>query len=660
MVRGRLERPVGALGTVLGGRGRTDEPPEVAGAVEADEDLAQEAGEAHRLAPQLEHVDRCVHHGACRVDGRERRIHDPVGRREQALAGHDIGIARAAGQRRQADVGARARAAGDGARPGRHELDDAARLATGLGESRRREPVVRGHAAQDARDQGLRRVALEQEHDPRAAAEDRLDAAEGPGDGGRLPAPRRAHRGPEQWLEGQRRRGLAPEDPRRGVVGPGQALGHGTERRGPDHQPDPRPLAGVGEVGRLELQGPQGRRGPLLEHRRRRTLDEAPEVVPEAGRDGAPGAALEALDEPADQPHAVLEREPRVTLPPVRAARQTNVARGDLERGDASGRCREAARRSEGVEDRQAQRRGDRRRPEVALDSLEDRRQRRELARRVQVEQLIGERLAAFEDRKPVSQHVAGIARIAVQRELEVVGVERRLALLAATQLVAAHGTAIVLAHRLRTDRLAVRSLGLGGPRDLVEDDGALAGGAATREPVGDRRLEAGFASGGRRQRLDRRVEMAEVWRPEDDLGQQAVERRALEAHALALAVDGGPGDPAAPPEQVEHDVAWGRCRLDPRGDEGGRRRRREPLECRQAEARFRPQKQRSASHQSIVADWPSAPRASVSWPRDLLKLTGRVANRPDAWRGLGAGTLSRSTQHANDRRDSGRESRPS
>ena len=43
------------------------------GAVEADEDLAQEPREAHRLAPELEDVDRGVDHGPRGVLGRERR-----------------------------------------------------------------------------------------------------------------------------------------------------------------------------------------------------------------------------------------------------------------------------------------------------------------------------------------------------------------------------------------------------------------------------------------------------------------------------------------------------------------------------------------------------------------------------------------------------------
>ncbi len=60
-----------------------------------------------------------------------------------------------------------------------------------------------------------------------------------------------------------------------------------------------------------------------------------------------------------------------------------------------------------------------------------------------------------------------------------------------------------------------------------------IAGRAAARVAVGDGRLEAGLPARGRRERLDRGVEMAQVRRPQDDLGEEPVERGALEADAL-------------------------------------------------------------------------------------------------------------------------------
>ena len=75
---------------------------------------------------------------------------------------------------------------------------------------------------------------------------------------------------------------------------------------------------------------------------------------------------------------------------------------------------------------------------------------------------------------------------------------------------------------------------------------------------------------------------MAEVGRAQDELGEEAGQRRGFEADRAALAVDGCPGDPAAPAGEVEDDVARLGVRLDPGGDERRRRRRREPIEERQ------------------------------------------------------------------------------
>ena len=50
---------------------------------------------------------------------------------------------------------------------------------------------------------------------------------------------------------------------------------------------------------------------------------------------------------------------------------------------------------------------------------------------------------------------------------------------------------------------------------------------------------------------------MAEVRRAQDELGQEPGQRRGLEAHRPPLAVDGGPGDPATTPREVE-DVSPG------------------------------------------------------------------------------------------------------
>ena len=325
----------------------------------------------------------------------------------------------------------------------------------------------------------------------------------------------------------------------------------------------------------LELERAQRRRRPLLDHRRRRALDEAAQVVAEPGRHRAPGAALEPLDEPADQAHAVLERDPRVALAPVGAA----AAGGRGRRRSAAGRRAPATSRAGSPGPSawrigQPQRGRDRGGAEVALDPLEDRGERRRAG--AACGGRAARRPGTRRPRGPGSGR-SGASRASPasrsRREPQVVGVERGLPLLAAAQLVAADRAAVVLARRLRAERLAVSaSVASVGPGDLVEDDRALAGRAAARVAVGDRRLEARLAAGGRGERLDRGVEVAQVRRPEDDLGQEPVERRALEADPLALAVDRGARDPAAAPEQVEDDVARRGRGLDPGGDQRGRR----------------------------------------------------------------------------------------
>ena len=60
------------------------------------------------------------------------------------------------------------------------------------------------------------------------------------------------------------------------------------------------------------------------------------------------------------------------------------------------------------MEQRKPERGLDRGRPEIALDPLEDRLETDELARRVQVEQSVDERLGTFDDREPVPEPAAG------------------------------------------------------------------------------------------------------------------------------------------------------------------------------------------------------------------------------------------------------------
>ena len=163
---------------------------------------------------------------------------------------------------------------------------------------------------------------------------------------------------------------------------------------------------------------------------------------------------------------------------------------------------------------------------QVALDALQDRGDRDQLAGGVQVQQLVREGLAALEDREPVTQLVADLDALRVERTGKVGGVHGGLAVLAAAQLVAADGAAVVLADRARAYRATVVVGGLDRPGHLVEDDLPVAGRAAARVAVRDRRLEAGLAAGGGGEGLDSGIEVAEIRRPQHDLGEQPVQRR--------------------------------------------------------------------------------------------------------------------------------------
>ena len=259
----------------------------------------------------------------------------------------------------------------------------------------------------------------------------------------------------------------------------------------------------------------------------------------------------------------------------------------------------------QGVEQREPQRRLDRRGAEVALDAFEDRLQADQLARRVQVEQAVDERLGALDDREPIPEPAAGDVGALGGRlgPLEIVLVERRGALLAAAALAAADRAAVVLSGRRRgrSSRRPRSASACTGPDELVGDEHPLARRAAGREQVADRVLQARLAAGRRAHRLERRVEVAEVRRAQDELGEEPGQRARLDADRAALAVDRGVGDPAAAAVQVEHDVARPRVRLEPRRDEARRRRRGEAIEEREREAGLGSNEGRATRHRDKV-----------------------------------------------------------
>ena len=134
----------------------------------------------------------------------------------------------------------------------------------------------------------------------------------------------------------------------------------------------------------------------------------------------------------------------RSRQPPSRAA---DAAALDPERRDPAREAVQAARRQQGVEEREPQRRLDRAPPEVAFDALEDRLEADQLAGRVQVEQAVDQGLGALDDREAVPEPArATSAPSGSSARRTSVVVERGGPLLGAAALAAADRAAVVLA----------------------------------------------------------------------------------------------------------------------------------------------------------------------------------------------------------------------
>ena len=348
------------------------------------------------------------------------------------------------------------------------------------------------------------------------------------------------------------------------MVRGGQPVERRPERRLGEDEPDARAAAAT-RIPAVEPECPNTAGTGEPEQRGRGPLAEAAQVLAEPRRDGPERSALESLHESADHPEAVLEGDPRVSLPPRAGAGQPDVSR--RRRAACAVRPGPVVSRLAGRiawSTRQAERGEHRCRPQVPLDPRHDRGQPDELARRMQVEQLVDEVRRAVDRRKPLGQLAADRRGPDVGRGPdEVVGVELGLALLPAAALVATHGAAVALGDRAR--RLAIV---LGLPHDLVGDERPAARRAAGREHVAERHLEARFATRGRGDALERRVEMADVGRSQDDLGEHPRERARFEGHDPPLTVEPRPGDPAAAPERVGDDVAGTGVRVDQGDDE--------------------------------------------------------------------------------------------
>ena len=278
------------------------------------------------------------------------------------------------------------------------------------------------------------------------------------------------------------------------MVGAGEAiqgLAHGwlTEDQ-PDARGRRRPAIG----GRIVAQEQQPARAGEPEDRRRGPLPEAPEILAQPRLDRPAGPALEPLDEPAHPPERVLEGEPRVAFAELDPALRPDVAGRDAHAGGSPRTGRQAAGRQDRMEQGETKRGEDRGGPQVRLDPLEDRAEADELARRMQVEQLVGEGLRALDAGEARAKRGAHRVRPDVGRHSpQVIGIERRLALLGTAALVAADRAAVVPGDRSCPAGHA--GLVVDRPDDLVDDERPAARRAARREQVADRHLEARFAT---------------------------------------------------------------------------------------------------------------------------------------------------------------------
>ena len=425
----------------------------------------------HGLAPQLEHVHGRLEDRPLRVLRGERRVDDALRRREQPLArARCPGSPAPPGSGEQDHVRARAWPAGD-RRPTRAARARRRRRCRGpaSGSLAPRHPVARRDPAEHRRDEALRprrpRAGTRSARPSRARARPprrlRVIAAACQPHDGRTAGPNSGSSGSVWAASRPSTQAVAVVLPREPVRDWGAAAV--SRRRG-------------GSRGRLPPRARCSASSSSAPHRgRRRLLEDRGRRRPRRGsggpRRGAPGPGPTRRSPAAGRSRARAGCRPRTRA--TGCARATGRTPGGFRwppairsGGDARpGVVASRLRGRERVEEREAQRRLDRRGAQVLLDPLEDRAERRQLPRRVEVEELEREVARAVEHREPVGELRPDLDALAVERLREVLRVERRLALLAAAELVAADRTAVVLADRPRTGGRSGRRPGARRPR---------------------------------------------------------------------------------------------------------------------------------------------------------------------------------------------------
>ena len=204
----------------------------------------------------------------------------------------------------------------------------------------RRNPAL--DPAHRRRDERLGTAVDELDH-PAVAGDRRLDRGERAGQGRPPASPtapgsagRTARRGAGRRPPRSRSSRRSPSRSATGAPGSaGPAAGRGRAGSGgaapppPPAPSQPRPSDASSPIARV-VDGPLTPTTAVALPSSRR-----PEVGPEAGLDRAAGSALEPLDEAADRPDPVLEREPRMALAPLARA----TAGGPGRPGSGASRC---------------------------------------------------------------------------------------------------------------------------------------------------------------------------------------------------------------------------------------------------------------------------------------------------------------------------------
>ena len=334
---GRPDPPAERRPTSAQSRRRADrsgrEPPQLAGAVEPDEDLAEQALVAGRLAAASQRLDGGLGDGLRGFHGRERALVEPLRRGEQARPGHEVRVAWAALDRGEGHVGAGPRARRPG-RARRQELDDPADLVVAAGEPRAHQPIARARPAEDRRDERLG-AAVHEHHRVPVAGHGRGGRFQRPADRRGLPAPRRAQGGAGQRVDGQQGRGFPAEHPGRRVVRGAEPLEAGADRWLAEEEADPRGRARSGHSRRARRAGGAGPRGS----RARGPRSPSPPRGCAGPRRAAPGAGRGRRPRDAGRTRGRCGSRPRTRATDCVRARSSRSAGGRGRRRSAASPC---------------------------------------------------------------------------------------------------------------------------------------------------------------------------------------------------------------------------------------------------------------------------------------------------------------------------------